>query len=683
MVVDVERFGDPARTNLNQLAVRDGLYKALIQAFGRSGIEWGSCVSEDRGDGALILVPPEVPKAYLVTSLPGMLAAAVSRHNAGCAGPEPMRLRVALHAGEVYRDAHGVAGSAVNHAFRLAEAPALRSALAASPGVLAVIVSDWLFSEVVRHDPAAEPGSYRKVQVAVKETAAVGWVRVSDPGMIHGDAGQGDIRLRRDGTATGLENLQVAVGPVVRSAYLEQVKRIAPPQLHDRDDELAELAAFCTEPGLGPYVWWRAPPWAGKSALMSWFVLNAPPSVEVVSFFVTARWKGQDDREAFINAVLEQLADLLGQPIPAYLTETTREPHLLRMLAQAAEECQQRDKRLVLVVDGLDEDRGVTTGSDAHSIAELLPARPPAGLRVIVAGRHDPPIPPDVPDDHPLRDPGIARVLSGSRWAAVVRADMQRELKRLRHGSQDEQDLLGMVTAAGGGLSADDLAELTGVNVRDIQESLHAVAGRTFTSRVSQWQSRPGSPVYVLGHEELQTAATESLGPERLKKYRQHLYAWGEDYRQRGWPASTPEYLLRGYFRLLQETADIPRLLTCATDQARHDRMLDITGGDTAALSEITDLQDLLLHQEEPDLPALARLNVHRNMIVERNAHVPVTLPVVWATIGQPERAEALARAITDPGRRAHVLADLARAAATTGDPEPGTDPGRPGPGNR
>ena len=33
MVVDVERFGDPARTNLDQLAVRAGLYEALEQAF--------------------------------------------------------------------------------------------------------------------------------------------------------------------------------------------------------------------------------------------------------------------------------------------------------------------------------------------------------------------------------------------------------------------------------------------------------------------------------------------------------------------------------------------------------------------------------------------------------------------------------------------------------------------------
>ena len=73
------------------------------------------------------------------------------------------------------------------------------------------------------------------------------------------------------------------------------------------------------------------------------------------------------------------------------------------MLAQTAEQCQ----RLVLVVDGLDEDGGVTTGPDAYSIAALLPTRgPPDGLRVIVAGRPDPPVPADVPDNHPLRGSG-------------------------------------------------------------------------------------------------------------------------------------------------------------------------------------------------------------------------------------------------------------------------------------
>ena len=299
----------------------------------------------------------------------------------------------------------------------------------------------------------------------------------------------------------------------MRSAYLEQVRRIAPGELHDRDDELAELAAFCTEPDRGPYAWWRAPAWAGKSALMSWFVLHPPPGVQVVSFFVTARYKGQDDRDAFTDAVMEQLADLLGEPIPAYLTETTREPHLLRMLTRAAEERHRAGQRLVLVVDGLDEDRGVTTGPDAYSIAALLPARPPAGLRVIVAGRPDPPIPADVPDDHPLRDPAIVRVLDASRWAAVVRADMQRELKRLLHGSP------GRAGPARPGRGRRRWPQRRR-SCRADRPAARMTSRRTCmqwpggpSRRVpAQWQPRTGPPVYVLGHEELQAAASAVSG---------------------------------------------------------------------------------------------------------------------------------------------------------------------------
>jgi hypothetical protein len=182
MVVDVERFGDPARTNLDQLAIRGGLYDALRQAFSLSRIDWGRCNTEDRGDGALILIPPDVPKSLLVTTIPGALVAAVGRHNEESTTRGRMRLRLALHAGEVHQDAHGVAGAAINHAFRLIEAPALKSALDTSPGVLAVIVSGWFFDEVVRHHPAAAPDAYQRVQVAVKETETVAFVWVPDAG---------------------------------------------------------------------------------------------------------------------------------------------------------------------------------------------------------------------------------------------------------------------------------------------------------------------------------------------------------------------------------------------------------------------------------------------------------------------------------------------------------------------
>ena len=89
----------------------------------------------------------------------------------------------------------------------------------------------------------------------------------------------------------------------------------------------------------------------------------------MVPFFVTARYAGQDDRLAFTEVVLEQLAEGLRQPMPAFLTPATREAHLKGMLAEMAGKCQSQGERLVLLVDGLDEDRGVTTSPDAYSIA--------------------------------------------------------------------------------------------------------------------------------------------------------------------------------------------------------------------------------------------------------------------------------------------------------------------------
>ena len=41
IVAGVERFGDPARANLDQLAAREALCRALPEAFAASGIGWG------------------------------------------------------------------------------------------------------------------------------------------------------------------------------------------------------------------------------------------------------------------------------------------------------------------------------------------------------------------------------------------------------------------------------------------------------------------------------------------------------------------------------------------------------------------------------------------------------------------------------------------------------------------
>ena len=150
----------------------------LREAFGRAGISWDDCRHEDRGDGVFVLVPAEVPKGLLAESLPPALVTALRAHNAAHPGAEQIRLRMALHAGEVRYDEHGVTAASVNLAFRLLEAGALKAALAASPGVLAVIASSWFFEEVVRHSSAAP--AYYLVEVAVKETTTTGWVCLPD-----------------------------------------------------------------------------------------------------------------------------------------------------------------------------------------------------------------------------------------------------------------------------------------------------------------------------------------------------------------------------------------------------------------------------------------------------------------------------------------------------------------------
>ena len=80
---------------------KDATADAMQDAFDSAGIPWDECCHEDRGDGVFVLVPAEIPKALLAESLPPALVTALRDHNDGHPGPEQIRLRMALHAGEV------------------------------------------------------------------------------------------------------------------------------------------------------------------------------------------------------------------------------------------------------------------------------------------------------------------------------------------------------------------------------------------------------------------------------------------------------------------------------------------------------------------------------------------------------------------------------------------------------
>ncbi|MEU8606411.1 hypothetical protein AB0C29_00155 [Actinoplanes sp. NPDC048791] len=431
--------------------------------------------------------------------------------------------------------------------------------------------------------------------------------------------------------------------------YLHQVRDIAPADgLRDRDAELAELAAFCHSDD--SYLWWQAGPWAGKSALLATFALNPAPRTDVISFFITARLADQCDATAFTSALHDQLTALLGQ---ADRTQDWRQ-----LLSTATERAAASRRRLVLVVDGLDEDRGSRAGSGLPSIAALLPRTPAPALRVIVASRPHPPLPADVPDDHPLHRCQI-RPLAPSPYAGDLARRATHELNETLNSDNGGRDILGLMTAAQGGLTPADLSDLTGQPPYTLDPLLAGVLGRTLTARTDTG--------LIFAHETLAIRAADRFGTT-LDRHRERIHQWAQAYVDRGWPQQTPDYLRRGYPYMLQATADTTRLTELVTDPRRHDLLHRTTGGDAAALTEITTGYETLARHDPGNLLGLLRIAHRRDEVAARNDDLPVELVTIWVALDQPARAASLARGIVNVHGRAHALATLVTALIEHGD---------------
>ncbi|KAA2258141.1 hypothetical protein F0L68_24520 [Solihabitans fulvus] len=181
MLFDIAGFSGSARSDYHRQAAHKGLYEIMNQAFADAAIDLAACHVEDRGDGAMILVPPSVPKSRLADALPPRVVAALLRYNTISSSEARIRLRLALHAGDLRDNGQGKVGHALNFAFRILEAPTAKTELARSNGLLAVIASDPFYREVICADPATEPDAYRQTFLAVKETQTVAWLRMFNP----------------------------------------------------------------------------------------------------------------------------------------------------------------------------------------------------------------------------------------------------------------------------------------------------------------------------------------------------------------------------------------------------------------------------------------------------------------------------------------------------------------------
>jgi len=181
--VDVAGFTDPGRDEYVQLYVRDRVYRILERAFDGAGVPWQACLNEDRGDGVLVVVPPEIPVDGLADPLPERLCGLVRVHNRLSSEDARIQLRAAAHVGRVYDDGHGLAGDAASHLFRLLDAPGLKQLLAASDSDLAFIASDFFYRTVIcRHPTLVDPAAFQQVAVDLRHATATGWAQLMGTG---------------------------------------------------------------------------------------------------------------------------------------------------------------------------------------------------------------------------------------------------------------------------------------------------------------------------------------------------------------------------------------------------------------------------------------------------------------------------------------------------------------------
>ncbi len=313
------------------------------------------------------------------------------------------------------------------------------------------------------------------------------------------------------------------------------------------------------------YLWLIAPPWAGKTALVAVVCTTGrPPSVDVVAYFLSRR-EGEADSNRFLAAVVPQLAYLFDedQPVPGL--------HQFRALwYRAAERAETTGRHLLLVVSGLDEElrlRGVP------GVSSLLPAHLGANAHVLITSRPDPPLESEVPPGHPLRAADTVRLKPFA--SAGDRAEMAKhEMDDLLHG--DDADLaaevLGVLTAAAGALTIDDLATLT-ADLVPTTPAWSRQVDRFVATLVAAGCLQPTGPPdrrrYQFAHSSLLSYAKDHEWL-RHPDYRHRIDRWADKWRDAGWPVpagedgNTPRYLLDGYPVILKDRPQ--RLAALASD---------------------------------------------------------------------------------------------------------------------
>jgi CRP-like cAMP-binding protein len=178
LLTDVIAFGSSARNDEDRRIIREALFgmtRMMLQGI-------PDVRSDDRGDGLLTVVPPEIPTANVMERLVEQLLPALTRNNSVVRDSARFQLRAAISVGPVTSDIMGISGEAIIIAARLVDAPIFKEAIAEAAADLGVIVSSFVYETVIRHNRSL--ADYYPVQVTVKSFSNPAWVRLFSTSLV-------------------------------------------------------------------------------------------------------------------------------------------------------------------------------------------------------------------------------------------------------------------------------------------------------------------------------------------------------------------------------------------------------------------------------------------------------------------------------------------------------------------
>ncbi|HEX5289713.1 MAG TPA: FxSxx-COOH system tetratricopeptide repeat protein, partial [Streptosporangiaceae bacterium] len=386
---DVAGFSSPLRNDSDREVVRAALYETLRAAFEASAVPWAACYHEDRGDGAVIVVPPAVSTQRVVDPLAAELADRLRQYNRRASEVVRIQLRVALHVGPVGKDHEGLTGQAVITTARILDAPVIKARMAAEQADLTFAVSDYVYEHVVRScGGRVDPVLFEHMECQVKESHVSAWVRLAGPA-----AGPAPVHLTPPAPESLTENLPgprpaaplPAALPVATLPVAPPLGKL-PPEVRGREALTAELRR-----ALRPYPWRasRAFVIAGMGGLgKSTIALAAARMARERGYRVW--WVRAADTAQLTSGMLEVLRELGA---PEAVTRPVREG--AQTAPERAWEFLNSDRgagrRWLLVFEGADNP-AVLAGADAGTPADgtgWLRADP-AGMVIVTTRIRDP-----------------------------------------------------------------------------------------------------------------------------------------------------------------------------------------------------------------------------------------------------------------------------------------------------